>query len=143
KKKGGKLAETTKTTVTISDTVAGHAVDAKGEQIITKSEQYVGPARWQDEYHRFRLELPNGPLYRKQEFLFEGAIVKGLDGKHRWYKADVQERDPQTHEVIPATGITYRYEFAFGEEVASVKVFHPRAVLAFDYRGAVGAGAEV
>lgn len=131
--KGARLIETTKSTAEVTSTDAGHVTATVGQ-----------PSFWDDEHHRFHLELPNGPLYRHQEFKFDGAIVEGLDGKHRWFKSDLTELDPQTHEVIPAENIKYTFELQFGKDAAPpVKVFHPRAVVGIDWTGRVGAGAEV
>lgn len=134
--RGARVVEVAKTTATIKTVEQGHVTAATPATL----------ASWDDNYHRFHLELPNGPLRRTQKFAFTGAVVRGIDGKHRFYKADLREYDPVTGDEIPGVsdGVTYKYEFLFGDEKAKpISWLHPRAVVAFDLAGRPGAGVEL
>lgn len=148
---GGKLIEHASERITISDTTTGrfslapqgptapHDVLASGVPAVQS-----GPCgAWDDEYHRFHLDLCSGLLKRAQLFKYEAAVVKGLDGKHRFVKSELREFDPVTGAEIPNTGIAMEGEYQFGEESAPpVGWLHLRAVAAVDHRAALGGGLQ-
>lgn len=135
-KLGARPAEHTTSTVAVTTVESGHTTAIGGQQ------------EWNDEHHRFRLELPNGPLHRSQLFRFEGLVVRGLDGKHRFYKSEWREFDPVTKEEVPSTadGVKFENSIDFTEEAAPAKAvgpLHLRLLAAADYQASLGLGLQV
>jgi hypothetical protein len=134
KAKGATLESHTDTKVEVSDSTPGGLVAATP----------TAPATWQDEYHRFALQLPNGPLRRHQLFGLEGIAVRSPDGSIRAADYNFKEYDPETKAEIPIEGATLKTTFQFVEEKAEGPgPFHLRGVAAVDQRGAPGGGIAI
>lgn len=136
-KLGARPAEHTTSTIAVTTVEPGHVTPTA-----------AGQQEWNDEHHRFRLDLPNGPLHRSQLFRFEGLVVRGLDGKHRFYKSEWREFDPVTKEEVPSTadGVKFENSIDFTEEAAPAKAvgaLHLRLLAAADYQASLGAGVQV
>ncbi len=125
-----KAVEQSKSTVTISDTPAGH-VDV-----------VAAPTRWSDDYHRFSLNLKDFSFTRKQAVVIEEVIASGPAGQ-RIEKFAFHEKDPELGTEIPLLGIDVKTDFKFTKDAEPpVAPWHPRAVFAVDTRGAVGGGVQ-
>jgi hypothetical protein len=103
------------------------------------------PGAWDDQYHRFHVDLATGSLDRQQVFHFYGAIIRGVDGKHRFFKSELTEFDPKTGEAIPLEGVQYTNNFVFGDEklVESRQFFHPIFVGGWTEKLAPALGLEI
>lgn len=133
KAKGATLDSTSQTKVEISDTTAGGLLGVPG-----------GDQFWQDEHHRFTLQLPAGPLKRHQLFGLDGIVVRSLDGTIKATDYNFKEFDPETKEEIPIEGAKLETKFQFVEDEApGPGRFHVRGVGGIDYRGAPAAGIQI
>ena len=131
------------TTVKVADSVPG-VVSVAGP---------VCPTELTDEYGRFTVSVPQKagelPLFqRKQQFVFDIAVLKRLDGSAAFTKAEMREYIPgkpvSPETLIPLLGVEADIKMQIAQENApKVGWFHPRAVFAVDHRGAVGGGAEL
>lgn len=101
----------------------------------------AAPSVWQDEYHRFKVDLPSGLLTRSQKFKIDIAAVIIDDGLYT--KLDFREYDPVTGKEIPTTGIVHEGTLMVSTYKQKTPFWHPRLIAVADHRGAVGAGAEL
>jgi hypothetical protein len=129
KKVGGKPVEHTVGTVDIQTKDAGHETIKDGQKLF-----------WDDEHHRFHLDIPTGVFSRHQAFRFEALVVQGPTGD-RVSKAILDEMDPILGTPIQEPGLKFDYRIEFSKESAPTPgPIHPTAVLAVDSGLGIGGG---
>lgn len=134
-----------KATVSISDT-------AKGVSEGSVVAPTYCPEAVADEYGRFHITVPksateNPFVKRNQLFVFDVVVLKRLSGAAEFTKTELREyrpgADPSPATQIPLSGVSARLDMQLMTEAPPpVKAFHPRVVLAFDHRAALGGGIE-
>lgn len=131
------------TTVTVADSAPG-VVSVAGPAC---------PQELKDEYGRFTVSVPQKPgdlplFKRQQQFVFDIAVLKRLDGSAEFSRAELREYrpglEPSPATLIPLTGVEASIKMEIAQQNApKVSWFHPRAAFGVDHRGAIGAGAEL
>lgn len=142
---GAHVVEHVTEKVTIHDTVKAHPVASVPGADLQVGDKPAQANVWEDEYHRFHLDIPSGLFTRTQKFTYEAAILIGTDRTYRFVKSDLREYDPVTGIEIPAAGVQMAGSYQFtqeGAEPTAVSRFHPIVVAGVNGKGAFGGGVQ-
>lgn len=120
------------TTAKIESTAPGTMIPATAEH----------PAICEDAFHRFRVNMSDCSFTIGQSFIWEGTLLRGVDGRTKLYKATLTELDPVTGLKIPGVTPELKSEIQITEEIAPEKAFGLKLLAGIDERWAPGLGIQ-
>jgi hypothetical protein len=100
------------------------------------------PAQCEDAFHRFRVNVGDCTFAIRQSFVWEGRLLRGVDGKTKLWKATLTEFDPVTGLKIPGEPPELKNEIQITEETVPEKVFGLKVLGGVDERFAPGGGLQ-
>ncbi len=102
----------------------------------------TAPPFCEDVWNRFKVNTADCSFTIRQKFLWEGRLLRGVDGKTRLYKDSLIELDPVTGLPIPGPAPELRSEIQVSDETAPEKVFGLKVLGGVDERLAPGLGLQ-
>ncbi len=120
------------TEASLSSSSAGHLIPATPTM----------PATCEDAFNRFRVSTADCRFDVRQKFRLEATVLRGIDGKTRFFKERLVELDPVTSVPIPGEPPQLTSSVQITEEAAPERVFGLKVLGGVDERFAPGAGLQ-